>query len=79
MISVSKDILKNGFTLFNIFSVGFSSIVLPSLTAFTVNSVDGIMLDTEVISKLSSSCNINTSVSDVYIPNVEMPVLRNAA
>ena len=66
-------------TLVGVYRVGFSSIVLPSLTAFTVNSVDGIMLDTEVISKLSSSCNINTSVSDVYIPNVEMPVLRNAA
>lgn len=123
MISVPKDILKDGFTLSNIFSVGFSSIVLPSLTAFTVNSVDGTIvkgeggqlqfdftdkvnvktitglgenfkkigkstsglfssdsiLDTEVISKLSSSCNINISVPDVYIPNVEMPVLRNAS
>ena len=66
-------------SLYSIFLVLDLVVLSCLLTAFTVNSVDGIMLDTEVISKLSSSCNINTSVSDVYIPNVEMPVLRNAA
>lgn len=123
MISIPKDIIKDGFTLSNIFSVGFSSAVLPSLTAFTVNSLDGTIvkgndgqlkydftdkvnvktitglgekikkigkstsdlfssdsvLDTKVMSKLSSSCNINISVPDIYIPNLEMSVLRNVA
>ncbi len=38
LISIPKDLIKEGFTLSNIAEVGFESIVLPSLTAFKVNN-----------------------------------------
>lgn len=122
MLSIPKDILKDGFTLSNIFDVGFSSVVLPSITAFTVESVDGTIISgtdgqlqfdftdkvnlktitglfekggkawdsamdlfssdsivgKEILDKLSASSNINISIPEIYIPNIEMPVLRAA-
>lgn len=122
MLSIPKDILSDGFTISNIGKIGLTSIVLPGLTAFTVNSVDGTIIsgdggqlqfdftdkvtvnnitgllkkggkigstigtltstdsaiNVDVMDKLSNSCNINISVPKVYIPNIEMPVLRTA-
>ena len=40
MLSIPKDILKGGGTLSNILNVGFNRIILPSTTAFTVNSTE---------------------------------------
>ena len=120
MLSIPKDILSDGFTISNIGKIGLKSIVLPGLTAFTVNSVDGTIISgdggqlqfdftdkvtvnditglfekggkigssigdltssdsvisVDVIDKLTNSCNINISIPEVYIPNIEMPVLR---
>lgn len=122
MLSIPKGLLKDGFTLSNIFDVGFSSIILPSITAFTVESVDGTIIKGadgqfqfdftdkvnvktitglfekggkiwdsttslfssdsvvggDVLGKLSSACNINISVPEIYIPDIEMPVMRAA-
>lgn len=122
MLSIPKDLLKDGFTLSNIFSVGFSSIILPSITVFSVESVDGTLINSgdgqmqfdftdkvnlksitgifekggkawdsatdlfsdgsviggDVLDKLSSSCNVNITIPDINIPNIEMPVLRAA-
>ena len=44
MLSIPKDILSDGFTISNIGKIGLTSIVLPGLTAFTVNSVDGTII-----------------------------------
>lgn len=122
MLSIPKDILSDGFTISNIGKIGLTSIVLPGLTAFTVNSVDGTIIsgdggqlqfdftdkvtvnditglfekggkigssigdltssdsviNVDVMDKLTNSCNINISIPEVYIPNIEMPVLRAA-
>ncbi len=122
MLSIPKDILKDGFTPSNIFDVGLNSVVIPSITAFTVNSTDGTIISSEggqmqfdftdkitfsdltglfekgrkipstasglfsngssnnvdVISKLSSSCNINISIPEVYMPSIKMPIIRAA-
>jgi len=122
MLSIPKDILSDGFTISNIGKIGLTSIVLPGLTAFTVNSVDGTIIsgdggqlqfdftdkvtvnditglfekggkigssigdltssdsviNVDVMDKLTNSCNINISIPEVYIPNIEMPVLRVA-
>ena len=122
MLSIPKDILSDGFTISNIGKIGFTSIVFPGLTAFTVNSVDGTIISGEggqlqfdftdkvtvnditglfekggkigssigaltssdsvinvdVMDKLTNSCNINISIPEVYIPSIEMPVLRAA-
>lgn len=122
MLSIPKDLLKDGFTLSNVFEIGFKSVILPSITAFTVDSVDGVIVEGEggqlkfdftskvtvssitglfekigkvkkmtfdlfpsnytidvyVINKLSSPCDINISIPEIYIPNVNMPVLRVA-
>ena len=122
MLSIPKDLLKNGFTITNIFDVGFSSIMLPSITAFTVESVDAIIIKgadgqmqfdftdkvnvktitslfekggkawdstvdlfvsdsiagKDVLDKLSASGDINISIPKIYIPNIEMPILRTA-
>ena len=122
MLSIPKDILSDGFTISNIGKIGLTSIVLPGLTAFTVNSVDGTIIsgdggqlqfdftdkvtvnditglfekggkigssigdltssnsviNVDVMDKLTNSCNINISIPEVYIPSIEMPVLRAA-
>lgn len=122
MLSIPKDILSDGFTISNIGKIGLTSIVLPGLTAFTVNSVDGTIISGEggqlqfdftdkvtvnditglfekggkigssiggltsgdsvinadVMDKLTNSCDINISIPEVYVPNIEMPVLRVA-
>lgn len=122
MLSIPKDILSDGFTISNIGKIGLTSIVLPGLTAFTVNCVDGTIIsgdggqlqfdftdkvtvnditglfekggkigssigdltssdsviNVDVMDKLTNSCNINISIPEVYIPNIEMPVLRAA-
>lgn len=44
MLSIPKDILSGGFTISNIIKVGFTSIVLPGLTAFTVNSTEATII-----------------------------------
>ncbi len=122
MLSIPKDILSDGFTISNIGKIGLTSIVLPGLTAFTVNSVDGTIvsgdggqlqfdftdkvtvnditglfekggkigssigkltssdsvINVDVMDKLTNSCNISISIPEVYIPNIEMPILRAA-
>lgn len=122
MLSIPKDILSDGFTVSNIGKIGLTSIVLPGLTAFTVNSTDGTIItgeggqmqfdftdkvtinditgifekggkigssvidftssdstiNVDLMYKLSSSCNINISIPEIYIPEIDMPVLRVA-
>lgn len=121
MISIPKELLKNGFNFSNIADVGFKGFVLPALTAFTVNSTNGYLttrsdgqmffdftdkitvkdiyrigdninskilgfslfsndslISADVMNKLSSSCNINISIPEINIPNIEMPVFRAA-
>lgn len=107
----------------NILNVGFNRIILPSTTAFTVNSTeatiikgtdgqlqfdftdkinaktikgdfaslkklgssasdlfsDKSIISNDIISKLSSISEMKISVPDVYIPRMDMPVLRNVA
>lgn len=36
------------------------------------------VINVDVMDKLTNSCNINISIPEVYIPNIEMPVLRAA-
>lgn len=121
MISVPKDLLKDGFNLSNIFDIGLKGFALPALTAFTVNSTDGYLttgpdgqmffdftdkitindiygiadkinskiidspvfsndsiINIDVLNKFTVPCNIDISIPEIYIPNVEMPVLRAA-
>ena len=107
----------------NILNVGFNRIILPSTTAFTVNSTeatiikgengqfqfnftdkitfktikndveglwklgtstsglfsDNSVLTNALINKLLTVSDVKISIPDVYIPNIDMPVLRNVA
>lgn len=121
MISIPKDLIKDGFAVSNILDVGIKNIALPALTAFSVNSTDGTMItgeggqmqfdftdkvtiddiygigdkinskiigssvfsddsaiNSDVMGKLSGVSNINISIPEVNIPNIELPVLRAA-
>ena len=121
MISIPKDLIKDGFNISNIIDIGVKSIALPAFTAFTVNSTDGVLVSgeggqmqfdftdkvtfdeiygigdkinskiigssvfkdgstvgTDVVGKLSSISNINISIPEVNIPNIELPILRVA-
>lgn len=121
MISVPKDLLKDGLTLSNIASIGLKNFALPALTAFTVNSTNGYLatgsdgqmffdftdkvtlndiygigdktkskiiespvfshdstINIDVLNKFQTPCNIDISIPEINIPNIEMPVLRAA-
>lgn len=45
MLGVTKDLVSDGFSISNICKVGFKSVVLPSLTAFTINSTNATLID----------------------------------
>lgn len=44
MLSIPKDILSGGFTVSNIGKTALTNIILPGMTAFTVNSVDATII-----------------------------------
>lgn len=121
MIGIPKDLIKDGFNISNFIDIGVKSLALPALTAFTVNSTDGVLVTGEggqmqfdftdkvtiddiygigdkinskiigssifkdgstvgsdVVGKLSSVSNINISIPEVNMPNIELPILRAA-
>lgn len=58
--------MKDDFTISNIFDVGFSSVILPSITAFTVESVDGTMIkgaDGQLQFDFTDKVNVKTITS----------------
>ncbi len=123
MLGVTKDIVSDGFSVQNICKVGILNIVLPGLTAFSVEDSDvtyistnedgqmffdftenitvadlhgigeksykllqsGIdlfsndnILDLKVLDKLSTMSDINISIPDINIPNIDMNITRVA-
>lgn len=48
------------------------------LEKFNDHISQGIALMSEQKYEVANSCNINISIPEVYIPNIEMPVLRAA-
>ena len=65
MISIPKDLIKDGINISNIVDVGVKSIALPALTAFTVNSTDGVLVSGEG-GQMQFDFTDKVTIDDIY-------------
>lgn len=66
MLSVTKDLVSDGFTVKNVFKIGVFNVAFPGLTAFTVEGSDVTAISTNEEGQMFFDFTENITVNNIY-------------